>query len=329
MIAVNNSGLDFYIQQRLADNKWRTGVCIAVALHLGCLFWSLYGPAFFLKKEPLLHDAVTVDLVSMPSLAPEPVQSPPAAAPQKTEPAPQPAVIEKQPLVEDTSEPEISVAREPEIVPEQPVAAKPISLKPRSRKVKIAPDPNIVKAKERQRLAAQIKKEAEQRQRKQDLAREKRRRAAAAAKAEKARLEAEKAAAEARQALAEMYRQQGALQQKTVTSIQTATNNNRGSNQSVVAQQYYASLYQHLHGFWILPETRSWNRNLRTTVVLEITRDGNVIYADIEQKSTDPVFDQLVLKTIRNASPMPTFPKLMKDVFIEVGIHFSPGKLEL
>ncbi|MBM9514886.1 energy transducer TonB [Desulfogranum marinum] len=156
------------------------------------------------------------------------------------------------------------------------------------------------------------------------------RKAAAVARAEQARKEADLAAKDARRALADMYRRQGALEnQKTPRAASGSGTTARRQVQSIVAQQYYAALYSHIQGYWVLPEMRKWDRNLEATVVLVINQNGQVLKTTVEKKSQDPFFNQVVVKTLHSAAPMPTFPKLMKERTIEVGLRFRPGKLEM
>ena len=71
----------------------------------------------------------------------------------------------------------------------------------------------------------------------------------------------------------------------------------------------FQSLYDRVQQFWILPDMRQWDAGLETIVVLTILRDGTVARTMVEKKSTDPFFDQFVMKTIQSASPMPRFPQ--------------------
>jgi colicin import membrane protein len=96
-----------------------------------------------------------------------------------------------------------------------------------------------------------------------------------------------------------------------------------------VLKQYLSSLYDRVHSQWILPEMRQWDRGLETIVVLTIRRDGSVAGMQIERKSTDPFFDQFVMKTLQSAAPMPRFPALMTQKTIEVGLRFKPGELAM
>lgn len=318
MSAVNFSEADFYLQQRDNDNRWRSAALFAAALHLFLFIWSFFLPDL-LTQKPLIDQVVTVDLVSMPEPAPQQVTPEPPPVEENVQPAPEPVQPEKPAVAE------VAIPTEPEVTPPPKVAAKPISIKPLKRKKKRAADTRLAEEKERQRKAAELREQLHRQERREQKERERRR-----AEAVRAQKEAEKAAEDARKALADIYRQQRQLQQKSVAASRSVTRQQGNKKvQSIVAQQYYAALYQQVQRYWVLPETRRWDTRLEATVVLTIDKSGRVIKTAVERKSQDPFFDQLVIKTINNASPMPPIPKLMKKNIIEVGLRFRPGKLEM
>ncbi len=313
---------DFYSTQRHADNRWQSALFIAGGMHICIFIWALFLPDLF-NHRPLLEEAVIIDLVTI--APPEQNVQPSIAQPPKeiNKPAVSPPV-QKQP------EPEISISDPIEqAVEPPPVPVKPISIKPLKRKKKLASDTRLSEVREREKRAAKIKKDAKLKTRQEQLKRQ-RRKAIAAEMAVKAEREAQRAATDARRELAEVLRQQRELSQTTTKNTGRSTNSSGNKQvQSAIAQQYYASLYQHIQAFWVLPEMRSWDRSLLATIVVIISKDGQVLSAKIEQKSKDPFFDQLVKKTVQNASPMPRFPNMMKKNRIEVGLRFRPGKLEM
>lgn len=330
-MAVNFTESDFYLQQQSADNKWRGAALVAVVLHVVLFLWSFFLPDIF-SQRPLLDEFVTVDLVSMPEAQALPeISTPPQTKQRVVEqpPQPPPEIVQPEPA-------EVAIPIEPEVVPDPVVAAKPISVKPLKRKIKKVTDTRLAEEKEREKRAIALRETERQRERSEQLEKDRKRKAAAArkaaavARADKARKEADRAAKDARRALADMYRSQGALEKKKTTgSAGGSGTSGRRQVQSIVAQQYYATLFTHIKGYWVLTEMRKWDRNLEATVVLVINKNGQVLKTTVEKKSKDSFFNQLVVTTLRNAAPMPTFPKLMKERTIEVGLRLRPGKLEM
>jgi colicin import membrane protein len=322
---------EFYTKQYKADNKWQSACLIAAGLHVFALVWAMFLPSFF-DHKPLFEEAVIIDLVSV---APSQLDSTGSTPPPQPKIEPKNEIAEPEPTpqkdkVVEQIEPEVVIPEPVEQqVQENPTPAKPISVNPSKRKKKLADDTRLAEVRERERRAARIKRDAEIKRRQEQLKQE-RRRQVAAEMAEKARLDAQKAAEEARRQLADMYKQQRQLSAaKAATSSQRSNSGGSSQNHSIVAQQYYASLYQHIHAFWVLPELRNWDKDLMATIVLVISRDGKVVSSRIEQRSNDTFFDQLVYKTVQNASPMPSFPAMMNENRIEVGLRFRPGKLEM
>jgi colicin import membrane protein len=328
----------FRIQQQ--EDKGGTGfLLLAILLHLAVFAASVWLPELIAHK-PLLDDIVTVDLVSLP----EPVVSPPQQPPQPVTPPPEPVVkappepVAPPPEPEPEPEtPEVVTAPEPEIVPEPVAPAAPISLAPRKRKIRKATDTRLAEEKEKEvrKKLALLEKKKQKKQKKQkqaELARKRKaaqkrkqaeqlRKKRAMAAARRAQQEADRAAALAREELASVIRQSGAQGKSSASTGRKV--------ESVVLKQYLSSLYQKVHGYWILPEMRKFDQSLETIVVLTIRRDGSVADMQFERKSKDPYFDQFVMKTLRSASPMPRFPAVLSQASIEVGLRFKPGELAM
>lgn len=323
---------DFYLQRQHGDGKWKTALAAAFFLHVALFGWSFYFPDF-ISKKPLLEETITVDLVSLPepSGVPEPVQPPPEV--QSQPPAPEP---EPEPQPEELEAPEVAIPDEM-VPPPEPVAeAKPISVKPKKKKIKKAQDTRLAEEIDRQKqteaLRESLRREEQrklaERERQRKVAeQERKRRAAALARAEKAKREAEQAARDARRALADMYRSQGSINKPASASSTARSSRGSGQSQSAVALQYYTTFKQHIESFWVLLEMRKWSASTKAVVIVTVNRNGQLLKTSFEQKSGDPFFDQLVENTVRKAAPMPRFPGLMKENTLEFGLVFTPGKL--
>lgn len=310
MDAVNFSESDFYLQQQVEDRRWTLALVLAVVVHISTFAGAMYLPSF-LERKPLLEEVITVNLVSMP---------------EEAAPPPEPVVEPPQPVERNEVEPPPpeAVPIEPEISPPPPepvVAAKPISLKPVKRKVKKAKDTRLAEEKERVRRAEELKRQARQ---KQEAERRERERQRIIAQAKREQQRAEDAARRAREELASALRER-----QVSSSSQRPSARSSGGKQveSIVMQNYYASLIQRLQSFWLLPEMRRWDTNLVAVVIITIDRNGRVINTGFEQKSKDPFYDQFVIKSINSAAPLPRFPKLIKDSQMEVGLTYKPGQL--
>ncbi len=320
---MNFSEKDFLLQQEYEDNKWKPAIVLALLFHGAIFVGSLYLPRVF-ESRPLIEEVMTVDLISIAGSesapAPEPV-----APPKQIEPT----VVKETPPAPPPEPEEIAVAEEETAVPEPepaPVAeAKPVSVTPLKRKIKKAEDTRLAEEIERQKLAEQNRERLrEERLRQQQEAEERKRRE----QLERAQRRADQAAKDARRELAAMLREQKAMQGNAAPKKNSRRSGSASSQvTSVVEKQYLAILHQQVQSYWILPEMKKWDKNLEAVVVMTIDRSGRVLNTAFERKSSDPFFDQFVIKTINSAAPMPSFPNLMKESTLEVGLRFRPGQL--
>jgi len=288
---------EFFLRQRDAEEGWQRPVGIAVALHVLTLVLALTLP-MLMNHRPLLDNVVTVNLVTLPDAGPEtsqPAAEQPVEQPAPPEPAPAP---EPPPKLEPVK-PKVQVPVVEPVPAPEPVAVKQVSLKPIKKKKKLVDESKLQREKAEQQRLKEI--------------------AQARLEEQRAQQEAERA----RAALAEMIRARGV--QKPAPSSSRGSSARQGVS-NIVSQQYIMSVGAHMQQFWILPEMRQWNPSLETVVVLTIRRDGTVVKVDIEQKSEDPFFDQFVMQTVDKASPVPPFPKLMKEDAIELGFRFRPSE---
>jgi len=265
---IEYSERDFFEEQRENDRGWQWPLNLAIGLHIVVFAGAIILPDL-IEHKPLLDNVVTVDLVSMPEpaapKAAKPVVRP--SAPPKQAPVVQPAEPRPEPKA-----PEVSIA--PEVATPEPAAApaKQISLKPLKRKIRKAKDTRLAEDKDRENRAralkqqAQARKKAEQEKKRREQAR--RRQAIADARrarqeADRAQQEADRAAARARQELASVIRERG----PAGTSGRSSSSSSGRKVQSAVLKQYLSSLYERVHGYWVLPDMRKWDRGLETIVV--------------------------------------------------------------
>lgn len=292
----------FFLRQEDADRRWLWPVGLAVIFHVVVFALSATLPSL-IHRRPLLNEVITVNLVSLPKLAAN-RSAESHSSPLRPVPAKRPKPVARA----KAAKAKIQVARRKPAkkVSVNALPAKPISLRPRSRKIKVAGDTRRL----------------EEHQRRQQEKREREKALAAARRDEKL---AELDAVNARKALADVIRDQGVLDNSQPRQASASAGGKQ--IQSVVFQQYLASLDDKLRRFWVLPEMRQWRHGLETIVILTIRKDGTVTNTYIEKKSDDPFFDQFVMKTLQSVVPMPRFPPLMKKKSIEVGLRFRPGEL--
>jgi len=122
-------------------------------------------------------------------------------------------------------------------------------------------------------------------------------------------------------------RADAASKAQAMQSAATGTTSGRGAARGIVAQTYGKTAAARIKEFWQLPDTRSWDNSLSANVVITVNKKGEVVSIKFERRSGDPLFDQLVEKTINKAVPMPPFPALMPEETTEVPCNFNVREL--
>jgi colicin import membrane protein len=354
---VSFSETDFHLQRQAAEKRWKIALLLAMGAHIVLFILAIYLPSLF-EDRMISSEIVTVSLVSMPdefvpsgSAPPAESGSPSVSEPMETlepEPPPESVTPPSEPPPPPSESTPVSLPAEAAVipVPPEPVAAvEPVSLVAENRKVKVAQDTRLEEERVREQAARQRQQEERElarriderqrqaEQRRQTEQREAERQRAIAAQAEQERLRAEeelrRLRAEADAARTEAVAARNAADRET-QAVRDAINrpgSGRQQAQTMVEQQYLSSVAQRVRSYWVLPEMRSWDAALLAQVVITINKEGEVLRIEFDQRSRDPLFDQMVERTIRSASPMPRFPTLLHKDSVEVGFNFKPGEL--
>ena len=288
----------------MPGNQWKLPLNLAIGFHVLVAFCTIYLPNIF-DSKPRYEDIYTVNLINMAEPAPaEPAQP---AAPPEPQASPPPAT-EPPP-----SENAVSIAEKPP----EPVVAPPkaISIKPTKKKVKKEVEkkvePKVTKpdesVKKRQQLAEAIRAQREAE--------------------EQAKVLAEEAALE-RKLLEEARNRPSPSRTPTNAKGAGPAQPSGSSNLNSVEKQYYATLTARLQSLWSLPEYKNWDPNLSAKVVITITQDGAIVDSFFESRSGDRIFDSFVTKTIESVGTLPPIPPVLKKQRMEVGLVFTPGRIQ-
>ena len=287
------------------NSDWKMPFNFALALHIIVLGGAVFMPHIF-KNKPLYPDIYTVDLINVSEPAPE-------ALPPAPKPETQPKVEPKQ----ETQTPPpvtkkaVSITEEKPVV-EKPAAIEPVSIKPLKQKK--------VYKKAIEDLAAQQRALEKIRQQRILEAQEAERRAQEAAKI---------AANEAVSQLKEMLRETTAIENTTTAERSPAVSNQapkRSTN--VVERQYYASVFNALQPHWKLPAYKTWDPDLSATIIIHISKNGEIRRKYFENKSGDRLFDQFVLKALKDGAPLPPIPAALNTDELELGLKFTVNSIQ-
>jgi colicin import membrane protein len=282
------------------NNEWKLPFNFAAGLHIAVILGAIYMPQYF-NKKPLYPDIYTVDLINIeaPALQNGPAVSKPVQPQQQVKPETKPEVLKKSaPILENQAE----AAVEP---------VKPVSIQPLKRKIiKKNVEPEVVQQKKN--LEKINKQHLEEVRRAEKLAEE------------AARI----AAIEAVNQLKNMIRETNTTTKNTEDIPSQTTARASSSKNSTIENQYFASVFSTLHPHWQLPEYKLWDQDLVAVIVIKIAKDGTIVDQYFEKKSGDRLFDQFVLKTLHDGSPLPPIPAAMQKNTLELGLRFIPGSIQ-
>jgi outer membrane biosynthesis protein TonB len=89
--------------------------------------------------------------------------------------------------------------------------------------------------------------------------------------------------------------------------------------------EYYSMIWAKIKEAWTIPENLLKETvDLETIIVLIIGRDGKIQKWWFEKKSGNALYDQMAMRAIKKAEPLPPIPKEFSENTLEIGIRFIP-----
>ncbi len=109
------------------------------------------------------------------------------------------------------------------------------------------------------------------------------------------------------------------------TGSGTGTGTGTGSGGGTPEQVYGGMVEAKVKREWALPQNFPKGKSqLETIIVVIIERDGRVQKSWFEKKSGDAMYDQMAMRAIKKAEPLPPVPRAISaDTFV-IGIRFRP-----
>ena len=84
-------------------------------------------------------------------------------------------------------------------------------------------------------------------------------------------------------------------------------------------------IWERIKKEWTLPGNLPKGKtDLETIIVVIIERDGKIQKSWFEKKSGNAHYDQMSMRAIKKADPLPPIPKEFSDNTFEIGIRFHP-----
>lgn len=89
---------------------------------------------------------------------------------------------------------------------------------------------------------------------------------------------------------------------------------------------YYSLIWAKIKKEWTLPENLPKGKiDLEAIIVVIIEKDGKVQKSWFEKRSGNALYDQMAMRAIKKAEPLPPIPKEFSDETFEIGIRFHPN----
>jgi colicin import membrane protein len=99
----------------------------------------------------------------------------------------------------------------------------------------------------------------------------------------------------------------------------------QGATEGTLLDAYYTMLWAKIKAEWTIPENLpKGGADLETVIVVIIERNGKIQKSWFEKKSGNSLYDQMAMRAIKKAEPLPPIPKEFSDPTFEVGIRFLP-----
>ena len=92
-----------------------------------------------------------------------------------------------------------------------------------------------------------------------------------------------------------------------------------------ILSEYYSLIWAKIKEEWTIPENVLKDRpDLEVTIVIVIARNGTIQKSWFEQRSGNALYDQMAMRALRKADPLPPIPKEWNESTLEIGIRFLP-----
>lgn len=89
--------------------------------------------------------------------------------------------------------------------------------------------------------------------------------------------------------------------------------------------EYYSLIWARIKASWTIPEhLLKEGVDLETIIVIIIEGNGKVQRSWFEKKSGNALYDQMAMRAIIKAEPLPPIPKELNQESLEIGIRFTP-----
>ncbi|MGD9032827.1 MAG: TonB family protein [Desulfobacteraceae bacterium] len=93
-------------------------------------------------------------------------------------------------------------------------------------------------------------------------------------------------------------------------------------------QMYQAEVEDKIKSNWSYPVALQSREDLEAIVVVMVKGDGTILKTEMKKGSSDPIFDESVLRAVKRSDPLPPFPEGYRKSYDEIEIKFNLKDLQ-
>ncbi len=320
--------------------QWRTGIFIALTLHITVLILAIFGPDLILshKKsqeiytvklfEPTMVHNRTTGPSNRTASKSAPVTKRPTPLPHHTAQAkksskpPRPVHV-NQPRISKPA-PTKKVVSKPSIQPAVAQKKKAVSLNPEKKKL-------VKKTKTEEKpkpsLSAKPHKKRVQKKQKGPSAEELLQKRLAAIKQEVKEKQEERHLQERLKALSQKLRKKqdktGQASKAEFTGI-AASMTGKGKSIKEITDMYGEEVSTRIKRRWNFPTEIIVSKGLEAIIEIEIADDGTILSRKFEKTSGNMLFDQSAMRAVKDTTTVPALPPQLRPGPLVMGIRFRP-----
>jgi colicin import membrane protein len=97
---------------------------------------------------------------------------------------------------------------------------------------------------------------------------------------------------------------------------------------AIPMQMYQMEVEGRIKGNWSYPVALQSKEDLEAIVVVMVKRDGSILKTEMKKGSSDPIFDDSVIRAVKRSDPLPPFPEGYRESHDEIEIRFNLKDLQ-
>ncbi len=317
--------------------QWRTGIFIALTLHITVLILAIFAPDLILSQkknqeiytvklfEPTMVHKRTTGPSNRTASKSAPVTKNSSPLPHHTTQAkksskpPRPVHV-MQPKVSKPA-PTPKVVSKPSVKPVEAQKKKAVSLHPEKKKLV---KKTRTEEKPKPSPSAKPHKKKIQKKQKGPSAEELLQKRLAAIKQEVKEKQEERHLKERLKALSQKLRKKQDKTDQASKAGTAASMTRKGKSINEIIAMYGKEVSNRIWRRWNLPTELIDSKGLEAIIEIEIADDGTIISRKFEKTSGNMLFDQSAMRAVKDATPVPALPPQLRPGPLVMGIRFRP-----